>query len=145
MKKLFTTLACALFACMAIAACGANAQAQTLPQEFKASNVNLFTTNDVRSIECLSGYVNVVYHGGSVSGPEYTDTSGAVCTAVKAQAGFADRFVRVGASNRYINVQVARRVFCNSSYTTITWAEGGSEDFFGDGCALHAAIAARSN
>lgn len=143
MKSIKIFAAAIIFA--ALAACGGQAQAQVLPKIFSASNGNVFTTHDIRSIEFTGGQIILTYTAGGISTGEFPDNAGIYAAKVKASPGFYDQFVQVGTSQRYVNVTQSRWTLCNNGHTMMVWQQGQSEDFNGDGCALHQAIKARAN
>lgn len=133
----------AVLAVMALAACGGT-HAQTIAGSFTSSNNKVFTIDGVRSVEGKAGYIEVVYASGNNSGVEFTDATGSLWTKVKASAPFAASFVQVGTTQRYMQATSARNVICDAGGTNIVWQHGSNENFTGDGCALHAALRARS-
>lgn len=143
MKSIFRSIAVLAAVAFSLAACG-GAQAQVMPEMFKASNGAVLTTHDVRSVEQVPGFIRVIYQNGNDSYQDFSDSSGSVFANVLASPGFTDKFVRVGTSNRYVQASQGRRTFCNYNGTMIVWMVGSAEEFAGDGCALHQAIAARA-
>lgn len=143
MKKLFTSLACTLLACFALAACGGgNAYAGTLTQNFKGDSGNVFQINDALSFKQVSGAVQVVAANGTTY--SYPDASGALFTKlINASTGF---YVNVPGTMEYMNTIAPLYVLCYSgSQTGFAYAGSIPVRFLPDGCSLFNTIRSQSN
>jgi hypothetical protein len=144
MKKLFTTLACTLFACMALTACGGNAFAATLPESFVPDNGRIFQIHSVLSVEQAPGAINVKQSSGSVF--ILPDATGAVWAKVLANPTFYQHYVQVPGTNRYMNTQFAAEISCISNQTAFSYGQSNSPvEWFADSCALWNAVKAKAN
>lgn len=142
MKKLFTTLACTLLACMTLIACGGNAHAATLTQNFKGDSGYVFQINTALSFKQVSGAVEVVAANGTTY--TYPDTSGALFTKlINGSIGF---YVNVPGTLEYMNTISPLYILCYSGGTQTGFAYmGANPRFIPDSCALYNSIRAAAN
>jgi hypothetical protein len=142
MKKLFLSLACALFACMAVTACGGHANAATLPESFVPDNGKIVQIHSVISIEKVAGAINVTQSTGSVF--TVPDATGAVWSKILANSTFYQHYVQVPGTLRYMNTNFTTEISCISNQTAFGYP-AAQPIYFADGCALHAAVKAAAN
>ena len=112
------------------------AQAGTLRNSFVSSNNIVFSLYGVREVTFNAGSVAVVFASGDNSSSYLQDSSGSVATSIKNSAMFNQQFVRVGTSQRYINVDSVKYAYCTDSGTLLGWSNAGSETI-ADGCQFH--------
>lgn len=138
MKKLFTILACALFACMTIPACGGNAQAQTLYAHAQFGPNQTVDLLHARVVDMTPGAqkvidVNGVVHIGAF--PSDTDFI---------NADFQQRYAALSSSpNVWYNVTAMTGARCVGNNSVLDWAVGGSQTV-NDACQLYNLINGRS-
>jgi hypothetical protein len=128
----------------AMAACGGQAYAAQLAQNFAAADGKVFQIASPISIEKADGAVNVKHQNGSTQA--FADPTGAVWAKIVASPTFATHYVQVVGTNRYMNTTVTTEILCMSNQTWFGYPFGTLQpDVFADGCATHAVVRASSN
>lgn len=129
----------------ALAACGGQAKAAQLPDNFVASDGRVFQTVNEVSVQFVSGAVLVKQMSGSVQ--SFPDPTGSVSAKVLASPDFAKRHVQAPATpGLYVNTAVSTEISCQSSQTVIGYGYSLTPtSVFADGCQLWQAIKAVSN
>lgn len=158
MKKLFTILACVLFACMAVTACGGAhaATTNTFASTDYAGATRIYSVDHVRMITVTGGAFTLQYDDGN-SSEAFADTSGAQLASLLLNAPALKDFKRLGTSGIYISPSAARKMQCQYGTSTpgqatqtgdhmfLIWTPPGYllvEDF---SCATYNTIKANSN
>lgn len=131
-----------------VSACGGQAQAQTIPLSYKATNGAPFSVDNAQKITGLAGSVNVVDDTGfsstSSSGTLYTDSSSLVYTKITTDPVFLASWLQVGATTTWVNPAYFRGVFCSASKTTIRY-KNMPADTLADNCQFYTTYQNRSN
>lgn len=129
----------------ALAACGGQAKAADLTSNFVASDGAVFQTANAVSVEKISGSVAVTFLNSTTL--LFSDSTGAVFNKVLADPTFKARFVRVGASNKYLNVAITSQLFCDGSSRTVLAYPYSTLSvlYLDDGCQFWQSVKAVSN
>lgn len=142
MKKVLLSILLGIVAAFGLAACGGNAIAGTLTQNFVADDGRVFVVQDALSVEKVANAVLVTGKNGTTY--SYPDATGALFTKILNSAGFSSHFIQVAGTLQYVNTTVPVYIMCFTGKTYFA-DETGPGRYFNDGCALVNAIRAASN
>lgn len=145
MKSIFAAAATVIILC----ACGGNAKAATLPDNFVSQDGRIFQLANAVSVEKQGplSYIKVTMIDGNPQ--SFYDASGAVWTKVVAYMGAAgaSKWQAVSGQNMYINTTFQTEIKCivNQGQTVMAWPTVPNPLYLNDGCAFYNAVKARSN
>lgn len=146
-KPLSLALAGFLLGC-ALVACGGNAQAATLTQNFKADNARVFQIDHALSVEKLTdSRIAVTQINGSMQ--YFSDATGAVWSkvllVVNPAGGNSPKWIAVSGTNRFIATTFQSEISCSGGQTVMGWATVGAAEYLADGCTLYNAVVSKAN
>lgn len=146
-KRISSTLAM-LAVAVTLAACGGQAQAQTIPLNYKSTAGVPFSVENAQKIVGLAGSVNVIDETGfastSSSATQFVDSSAQVYTAIASDPAFTAKWLQIGATTTWVNPAHFRGVFCSASKTTIRY-KNMPTDTLADNCQFYTTYQGRSN
>lgn len=146
MKRILNAIVAATV--FALAACGGQAHAAPLEAYNSANGVYTFGYDEMLAIDkdtSSGNRVAVTY----ATGVQYIvdDASWTVYNKIVASPTFANKFVRVGATAKYINIAKAVSVACVSSQSLVSYpvANNTPTQTISDGCQFWQAVKAVAN
>lgn len=127
-----------------LAACGGNAQAQVIPLTYKASD-NSATVNleNAKKISVVTGKLRVENAANNYD--DVTD-NGTVYAAIIVDPLFLAKYVQIGATTSWVNIDQVATARCSANKTRVLWQSKWqyASDDFQDNCAVFYAVLART-
>jgi hypothetical protein len=144
MKNLLTKTVIALSVCIALVACGGNASAGVLSQNFVADNGAVFQVNDALSFKFVVGAVEVVSANGTTY--SYPDATGNLYYKIITSPSVTAHYFQVVGTFEHMNTTAAMSIVCyNGNKTTFTYAQNIPPRLFADNCVMLNLIRGQAN
>lgn len=122
-------------------ALSAGAQSQVLENTFKVGNA-VIVIDTARMIESKNGALLITNSKGQID--SWPDAGGAAYAAIRASAGFDNKFVQVGAAQLYVSTKATAQLFCSGNVSTVMWALGPIGQIAADNCAFYNLVRSRA-
>lgn len=148
-KRILKSAALLLSASVILAACGGmnDAQAQTVDGLIKSQDgKTVLNVKATQSITGTSGGIAFMFGQRNELQTALADGTGAIYQTLIVQPWFLSQFVRVGATNRWVNTAKLVSFKCAGNVTSLLWDQAtNAGDSLNDNCATFYAVQAKAN